>query len=85
MQIWVYRAPEKPPLPALLMADIKNLNENLREQRQMSGIDFCGEKASMRHRFANHKRPAWHRRHHAAKVAPAPARREAAVTTMRTD
>ncbi len=84
-QEWVYRAPEKQPLPVLLMTDVAQLDKNLAEQRQMSGIDFCGEKISARSRrlFVDHKRPAWHRRHHAAKATPM--RREAAVTTMRTD
>jgi peptidoglycan/xylan/chitin deacetylase (PgdA/CDA1 family) len=84
-QDWVYREPEKPPLPVLLMTDVAQLNENLAEQRQMSGVDFCGEKAGTRHRFADRKRPAWHRRHHATKATPAPVRREASVTTMRPD
>lgn len=85
-QDWVYRAPDKPPLPVLLMADVAHLNQNLAEQRQMSGVDFCGEKTGMRsRRFADRKRPAWHRRHQVAKSTSTPVRREAAVTTMRTD
>ncbi|MES1154862.1 MAG: polysaccharide deacetylase family protein, partial [Pseudorhodoplanes sp.] len=55
-QDWVYREPAKPPLPVLLMTDVSSLNENLAEQRQMSGIDTCGEKASSRTRLAAHKR-----------------------------
>ena len=82
---WVYRAPDKPSLPVLLLADVTHLNQNLAEQRQMSGVDFCGEKTVTRsRRFAGH-RHAWHRRHRAAKAAATPARREAAATTMRTD
>lgn len=85
-QEWVYRAPDKAPLPALIMADIRNLNENLREQRQMSGVDFCGEKAGARHRFAGLRHHAGQRRRHAARIAPGvKPRQEAAVTTMRTD
>jgi peptidoglycan/xylan/chitin deacetylase (PgdA/CDA1 family) len=92
-EAWVFRAPEKPPLPVLLMADVKQLNQNLSEQVQMSGVDSCGEKAGTRsRRFAS--RAAWHKRHRlakaaparlAAKATPAPLRREAAVTTARTD
>jgi peptidoglycan/xylan/chitin deacetylase (PgdA/CDA1 family) len=89
---WVYRTPDKTPLPVLLLTDVTHLNQNLAEQRQMSGVDFCGEKAATRsRRFAGH-RAAWHKRHHAAKAAKvakhaaaSPVRREAAVTTMRTD
>ena len=98
-QEWVFHAPSKTPLPALIMADIQNLNESLREQRKMSGIDFCGEKATARHRLADHKHATSRRRHHAAakttpavakprreaKAAPAKPRQEASVTTMRTD
>jgi peptidoglycan/xylan/chitin deacetylase (PgdA/CDA1 family) len=98
-QEWVFHAPNKTPLPALIMADIQNLNTSLREQRQMSGIDFCGEKATARQRLAGAKRLASRRRHHAAaktrpaatalrreaKAASAKPRQEAAVTTMRTD
>ena len=95
-EAWVYRAPEKPPLPVLIMADIAQLNQNLAEQRQMSGVDFCGEKAGTRsRRFAGGKRLAWHKRHQVAKATPIktakakPAavklRQEAAVTTGRPD
>ena len=86
-EAWVYRAPEKPPLPVLLMADIAQLNQNLAEQKQMSGVDSCGEKAGTRsRRFAGGKRLAWHRRHQATKAsAVVKLRQEAAVTTARTD
>ena len=99
-QEWVFHAPSKTPLPALFMADIKNLNAAMREGRDISGIDFCGEKktTSARHRFG-HKHATWRRRHHAAakpaptaakvrreaRAAPAKPRVEAAVTTMRPD
>ena len=86
-EAWVYRAPEKPPLPVLLMADIAQLNQNLAEQKQMIGVDSCGEKAGTRsRRFAGGKRLAWHRRHQATKAsAVVELRQEAAVTTARTD
>lgn len=95
-EAWVFRAPEKPPLPVLLMADVKQLNQNLSEQTSMSGVDFCGEKAGTRsRRFAGGKRLAWHKRHQVAKATPIrtakakpPAvklRQEAAVTTGRPD
>jgi peptidoglycan-N-acetylglucosamine deacetylase len=99
-QEWVFHMPNKTPLPALFMADIKNLNEAMREGRDIGGIDFCGEKKiSARHRFVAHKHATWRRRHHAvaklapvaaklrreAKATPAKPRQEAAVTTMRTD
>jgi len=86
-EAWAYRAPDKAPLPVLLMADIAQLNQNLAEQRQMSGVDSCGEKAGTRsRRFAGGKRLAWHRRHQAAKAKPVvKLRQEAAVTTQRTD
>jgi peptidoglycan/xylan/chitin deacetylase (PgdA/CDA1 family) len=81
-QEWVFHAPNKTPLPALFMADITNLNEAMREGRDIGGIDFCGEKIIARHRFATQKHWSWRRRHHAAaKPAPAVAklRREAKV------
>ena len=98
-QEWVFHAPNKTPLPALFMADIKNLNEAMREGRDIGGIDFCGEKVVTRHRFVTQKHWSWRRRHHAAakpaptvaklrreaKAAPARPRQEAAITTMRTD
>ena len=95
-EAWVFRAPDKPPLPVLLMADVAQLNQNLAEQTQMSGVDFCGEKAGTRsRRFAGGKRLAWHKRHQVAKATPIktakakpPAvklRQEAAVTTGRPD
>jgi hypothetical protein len=89
-QEWVFRAPDKTPLPALIMADIQNLNTSLREQRQMSGIDACGEKITARHRLSDRKHATWRKRHHAAlrtKPVAAMPRKEATagVTTMRTD
>ena len=69
------------------MADIAQRNQNLAEQKQMSGVDSCGEKAGTRsRRFAGGKRLAWHRRHQATKAsAVVKLRQEAAVTTARTD
>jgi hypothetical protein len=91
-QEWVFRAPDKAPLPALIMADIQNLNTSMREQRRMSGIDFCGEKITARNRASERKHAGWRKRHHASlrakqTVATAKPRQEAAagVTTMRTD
>jgi peptidoglycan/xylan/chitin deacetylase (PgdA/CDA1 family) len=68
-QDWHFAPPPHPPLPALLMSDLKRLDATLAEQHGMSGVDFCGLPArsggtarlARRHERAQrraHKRPA---------------------------
>jgi peptidoglycan/xylan/chitin deacetylase (PgdA/CDA1 family) len=68
-QDWHFAPPPHPPLPALLMSDLKRLDATLAEQHGMSGMDFCGLPAhsagtarlARRHERAQrrvHRRPA---------------------------
>jgi peptidoglycan/xylan/chitin deacetylase (PgdA/CDA1 family) len=41
-QDWQLHPPAAPVLPALLISDVRNLNDSLGEQHAMSGLDFCG-------------------------------------------
>ncbi len=47
-QDWQFQPPAQSPLPALLLSDLKNLNDNLAEQHAMSGVDLCGLPAKSR-------------------------------------
>jgi peptidoglycan/xylan/chitin deacetylase (PgdA/CDA1 family) len=67
---WVFKEPQKTVLPMLTLSDLRDLNTNLIEQTQMSGIDFCGNKkgSALFHR-ASAKRLAAKQRASTRKVA----------------
>ena len=83
-QQWAFRQPSRPALPAITLTDLKDLNGNLREQTQMSGIDYCGNKAGSTRlaKRIEHRRAAWRRGHArpsgAARAARVPAQHAAA-------
>ncbi|NWG23378.1 MAG: polysaccharide deacetylase family protein [Pseudorhodoplanes sp.] len=67
---WVFKEPQRTVLPMLTLSDLRDLNTNLIEQIQMSGVDFCGNKkgSALFHR-ASSKRLAAKQRAGARRVA----------------
>jgi peptidoglycan/xylan/chitin deacetylase (PgdA/CDA1 family) len=73
-QDWLMTTPRRPALPALLASDVQRLNETLREQHAMSGVDFCGlpAKARSASRLTSRKGRAqrrWQRKHGPRNIA----------------